>query len=77
MILQIVSRGKVVFTKYKEAANVASEEITKDLQELVSPDARLLVFYVDKTTNELVADSIKFEVENKCSGKGVHVSKFK
>jgi hypothetical protein len=24
-----------------------------------------------------VADSIKFEVENKCSGKGVHVRQFK
>jgi hypothetical protein len=56
---------------------VVNEVIMKDQHGLVSPDARLLVFYVDKTTNELVADSIKFEVENKCSGKGVHVRQFK
>jgi hypothetical protein len=71
LLLQVISRGKVVYTKYKDVANVANEEITKDLQEFVSPDARLLVFNVDKTTNELVADSIKFEVDKKCRGKGV------
>ncbi|XP_060561336.1 complement C5-like [Ruditapes philippinarum] len=70
----IISRGKVVFTKYMEAGTQASVEITKDLQKLVSPDARLLVFYVDKDKHELVADSIKFEVEKMCRGKGLKVT---
>jgi hypothetical protein len=75
LILQGVARGKVVYTKYREESNVANQEIKEDLQELVSPDARLLVYYVDNTTHELVADSIKVEVEKKCRGK--RVSKLK
>jgi hypothetical protein len=71
LILQVISRGKVIYTKYKEAGKQASVEISKDLQKLVSPDARLLVFYVDKSTNEIVADSIKFEVDKTCRGKDV------
>jgi hypothetical protein len=71
LLLQVILRGKIVYTKYKDAGKQASVEITKDLQELVSPDARLLVFYVDKTTNKIVADSFKFEVEKRCRGRGV------
>ena len=76
LTFQVITRGKVVYTKYKDPANEASEEISEELQEIVSPDARLLVFDVDKNTNELVADSIKFEVEQKCRGAGVSKLKF-
>lgn len=70
---QIVTRGKVVYTKFKEAANQASEILTEDIQELISPSGRLLVFYVDKQSDMLVADSEKFEVDQKCRDRGVGV----
>ncbi|XP_060569312.1 venom factor-like [Ruditapes philippinarum] len=73
MLIVGVARGKVVYTKYKEESNVANEEITEDLQELVSPDTRLLVFFVDYTTHELAADSTKFEVEKTCRGKRLNL----
>nr|ACN37845.1 complement component C3 [Ruditapes decussatus] len=73
MFFVVVTRGKIVFIKYKDAANEASEETSDQLEELVSPDARLLVFYVDTETDVIVADSVKFEVEKKCRGDGLHL----
>lgn len=63
----------MVLTKFKEVALVASEILPEEIQELISPSARLLVFYVDKETKKLVADSDKFHVVQKCRGKGVRI----
>lgn len=63
----------MVYTKFKAAGNLASVILTEDIQELISPSARLLVFYVDKRTNNIVADSEKIEVDQKCRNTGVSV----
>ncbi|XP_053388991.1 A.superbus venom factor 2-like [Mercenaria mercenaria] len=68
---EVVVRGKIVYTKFKWAANQFSERIVEELQEKVSPNARVLVFYIDKSTHELVADSVKFDVNKKCRGEGL------
>ncbi|XP_053373562.1 venom factor-like [Mercenaria mercenaria] len=68
MLFLIVSRGKVVHTVFKPPSNKVSEQIKEDLQKLINPTARLLVFYVDEGTDKVVADSIKIEVDPKCRG---------
>ncbi|XP_053393834.1 venom factor-like [Mercenaria mercenaria] len=77
MLFMVVTRGQIVYTQFKDAANQASVEIPEDLQEIITPNARLLVFYVDKNTHELVADSIKFDVEKKCRGHGLNLETIK
>lgn len=56
-----------------DAFNEKTEEISEMLHEYITPSARVLVFYVDKKNKEVVADSVKFTVEETCRGKGVSV----
>jgi len=47
--------------------------MTNALMEKVSPGARIIAFYVDERTNELVADAVKFSVNPICQGQKVGV----
>lgn len=60
-----------MYTKYIDPGNQRSDDITDALEKAISPSARLIVYYVDKTSNEIVADSVKFSVKRQCQGKEV------
>ena len=70
---QIVLRGTVVFTAFKNPSSKVTQSMTNALMEEVSPGARIIAFYVDERTNELVADAVKFSVNPICQGQKVGV----
>jgi hypothetical protein len=55
---------------------MVTEKITEEIQEKVSPSGRILAYYVDKNSQELVADSIKFFVKKGCLVDGVGIILF-
>ncbi|KAL4220110.1 hypothetical protein ACF0H5_020521 [Mactra antiquata] len=72
MLFMVVTRGKIVKTAYKSIGNKVSIQFPDELKQMVSPSGRLLVFYVDKRADgEIVVDSVKFDVEHVCRGKGL------
>lgn len=54
---------------FKEASIMSTLLIDEQSQDLVNPSGRLVVFYVDRNTNDVVADSVQFELDGKCRGK--------
>ena len=66
-----MSRGKIMHWKYTASTFEDEFELEKELLTKITPNARVLVFYVDN--NKVVADSVKFDVEAVCRGKEVSV----
>lgn len=69
MLFMIISRGKVEHVVFRQISHRVSEPIGEQVQDLINPSARVLVFYVDSKSDIIVADSIKIELEPKCRGK--------
>jgi len=66
-----VSRGAVVHSVYKPPGSKVQTDFNDALLEKVSPGGRIIAFYVDGNTNELVADAVKFKVDPACRGQKV------
>ena len=60
--------------KYIDSTFENEFELEEDILTKITPNARVLVFYVDN--NAVVADSVKFDVEAVCRGKEVRLFKF-
>ena len=69
-----MSRGHILQWKYIDRTFEAEFELEKQLLTKITPNARVLVFYVDN--NVVVADSVKFDVEAFFRGREVLVFVF-
>ena len=72
---QLISRGEIIDTEFERKNNEPVKILTNSLQEKLSPSGRYVVFYVDTSTNEVVADSIKVSVTPRCKGQDVSIFK--
>ncbi|KAL4219300.1 Si dkey-8k3.2 [Mactra antiquata] len=69
MLFMVITRGKIVYTAFKNIGNEVSIEFPDKMKKMVSPSGRLLVFYADKSAKgEIVVNSVKFDVEHVCRG---------
>ncbi|XP_060557864.1 venom factor-like [Ruditapes philippinarum] len=70
----VISKGQILHTLFKKNDKMVTEKITEEIQEKVSPSGRILAYYVDKNSQELVADSIKFFVKKGCLVDGLKLT---
>jgi len=71
LLFQIVSRGKIVYEKYKPMTNMITKGISAKILRQVSPGGRLLAFYIDAQSDTIVADAALFAVEPTCTSEQV------